>query len=141
MNTPLYPDVAFCVVMSSCATRGRLAVIAIRMSTAELDRDNRRSEADIKESKKFGTLKSPLNFCRWISQDRRSVARTAGRTPALRVAINAIKERSKKCTRIRCCTDRMAVSLNVDCKNIWNESGKKRARQQQQAARRRARPL
>jgi hypothetical protein len=44
---PLSPDVAFCVVMSSCAAKGRQAATANRKSTAEIDRGDRRSEAEI----------------------------------------------------------------------------------------------
>jgi hypothetical protein len=62
MNKPLNPDVAFCVVMSSCAIKGRLVAIANRKSTAEIDSGNRRREADIKASRAFVTLDSPLNF-------------------------------------------------------------------------------
>jgi hypothetical protein len=47
IHAPLYPDVAFRVVMSSCAAKGMQAATANRKSTAEIDRGDRRSEAEI----------------------------------------------------------------------------------------------
>jgi hypothetical protein len=41
INAPLYPDVEFCVVMSSCAARGRAAAREIRESKAAIDNQPR----------------------------------------------------------------------------------------------------
>ena len=44
------------------AARGSPAAVANRRSTTEIDTGNRRKEADLKASRAFGTLDSPLNF-------------------------------------------------------------------------------
>ena len=61
MNAPLNPEVAFFVVMSSCAAEGRQAAMANRKDTAVMDSGNQRGEADIRASRVFGTLDFPLN--------------------------------------------------------------------------------
>jgi hypothetical protein len=47
MNAPLYPDVAFCVVMSSCAARDWPAAIANTKSKTGIDCRNRCRAAGI----------------------------------------------------------------------------------------------
>lgn len=58
IHTPLYPDVAFCEVVSSCAAIGRAATIASRKSKTELRSAEKRMGKVLEARRAFSTLES-----------------------------------------------------------------------------------